>query len=204
MKNLFIVIITVLSVSTVFAQKTTEKEPTVTKKTGNLVFKSLQYDFGTINYGDPAVAVFEMKNITKKPIKLTNVKTSCGCTGAEWPREEIAKKKKSKITVTYDSKRVGSFQKTVYVYIEGQEEPIQLTIKGQVSPQGEQSKSDENVKSSNSQSGVNISGTEKNETPNGSKSIDKSISPSTMTKPVKKEIEQSPNNSGSVTKAKQN
>jgi hypothetical protein len=135
MKTSVLIILGMLTFSTIFAQKTETKEPTQTEKQGIIVFKSLVYDFGTIPYASPAVAVFTFKNITKSPIKLTNVKTSCGCTGAEWPREEIAKKKKGKITVTYDSKRVGKFNKTVYVYVEGQENAIQLEIKGEVSPQ---------------------------------------------------------------------
>lgn len=115
-----------------FAQEKKNEEPKQTEKPTVILFKSTVYDFGKIEYGSDAIAVFVFKNVTKKPVKLTNVKTSCGCTAADWPKEEIAKKKKQKISVTYDSRRMGSFNKTIYVYIEGQENPIQLEIKGEV------------------------------------------------------------------------
>jgi hypothetical protein len=164
MRTIIFVAITMLLSFSAFAQKATEKEPQTTEKTGSIVFKSLVYDYGTMNYGDEAIAVFEMKNITKSPIKLTNVKTSCGCTGAEWPREEIAKKKKAKITVTYNSKNVGKFEKNIYVYVENQADPIQLTIKGEVLPQ-ENSVIQENGKTETSP--------QKNEKSNATKSVTK-------------------------------
>ncbi len=201
MKTSILIILALLTFSSINAQKAESKEPEKTEKQGIIIFKSLTYDFGTIDYDSEAVAIFVFKNMTKQSVKLTNVKTSCGCTGAEWPREEIAKKKKNKITVKYDSKRVGKFQKTVYVYVEGQENPIQLEIKGEVSPQGEQpteSKSIENSKESDNQSVGNVSGDKQGDI----KSVSKSTGPSTMTKPVKKDIQSSPNNTGTVTKAK--
>ncbi|HOZ31193.1 MAG TPA: DUF1573 domain-containing protein [Bacteroidales bacterium] len=132
MKKLFIIAFVCLTASYLFAQDKVNIEPKKTSKSGVIVFKSLEYNFGVINYEAEAKAVFTFKNITKSPIKLTNVKASCGCTGTEWPREEIGKKKKGKITVTYNSKIVGKFNKTVYVYVEGVENPIQLIVKGEV------------------------------------------------------------------------
>jgi hypothetical protein len=194
MKTSVLIIVALLTFSYVNAQKTDSKEPEQTEKQGVILFKKLVYDFGTIEYGSEAVAVFVFKNMTKQPVKLTNVKTSCGCTGAEWPREEIAKKKKNKITVTYDSKRVGKFQKTIYVYVEGQENPIQLEIKGEVSQQsGDQQKTDnkssENIKGANSQTGAQSSDFKKSAKPDDAKSI--STSPGSMTKPARKSISDS-------------
>lgn len=138
MKHLFIVALVCLTASYSFSQEKVKPEPDKTQKTGSIVFKSLEYDFGVLEYDAEAIAVFTFKNITKKPIILSNVRASCGCTGTEWPREEIAKKKKGEITVTYNSKIVGKFNKTVYVYIDGTDDPIQLLIKGEVlNQQGE-------------------------------------------------------------------
>lgn len=146
MKSIFIIALVCLTASYSFSQEKVNSEPSKTKKTGIIVFKSLEYDFGLLNYDEEARAVFKFKNISKKPVKLTNVKASCGCTGTEWPREEIAKKKKGEIVVTYNSKIVGKFNKTVYVYIDGEENPIQLVIKGEVlNQEGESRKNDKNI-----------------------------------------------------------
>jgi hypothetical protein len=132
MKTTVFLVAMLLFSTAIIAQEKKNEEPAKTEKPTSIIFKSTIYDFGKIEYGSDAIAVFVFKNVTKKPVKLTNVKTSCGCTAADWPKEEIAKKKKQKISVTYDSKRMGSFNKTIYVYIEGQENPIQLEIKGEV------------------------------------------------------------------------
>ncbi|HNQ69325.1 MAG: DUF1573 domain-containing protein [Bacteroidales bacterium] len=146
MKNIIIIAIVCLTASYSFSQEKVKPEPSKTEKSGLIVFKSLEYDFGVLDYDAEAIAVFKFKNISKKPVILTNVRASCGCTGTEWPREEIAKKKKGEITVTYNSKIVGKFNKTVYVYIDGIENPIQLVVKGEVlNEEGESLKFNKNV-----------------------------------------------------------
>lgn len=134
MKKLSIIIIGVLFSTLIFAQENKEN-PEKTAKIGNVVFKSLIYDFGTIKYGQDVQGEFVFKNISKSPIKIGNVKPACGCTGTDWPREEIKKNKTGVIKVSYDTKRVGKFDKAIFVYFEGQNEPIQLRIKGEVLPQ---------------------------------------------------------------------
>lgn len=121
----------VLFISLSFAQNTEEPLPA---KNSYISFKSVVYDFGTLEYGAEASGEYIFKNISKETVKLTNVKASCGCTGTEWPREEIKKGKKGTIAVTYDTKRVGKFHKTIYVYVDKAENPIQLQIKGTVLP----------------------------------------------------------------------
>ena len=75
--------------------------------------------------------VFEFKNVSKKSITVSNVQTSCGCTAAEKPSEPIKKGKKGVIKVTYDTKRVGAFTKTITVFSDGGD-PVVLTIRGTV------------------------------------------------------------------------
>ena len=68
-------------------------------------------------------------------LKITNVQTSCGCTTAEKPTEPILPGKKSKISVKYDTKRVGDLNKSITVTTNVSETPIVLTIKGKILPQ---------------------------------------------------------------------
>jgi len=102
------------------------------EKRSSLVFDKLVHDFGVMQKGGDASCVFTFKNVTKQPVTLTNVRTSCGCTAADWPREPIAKKKKGSIKVKYDSNRIGKFSKTIKVYIDGNANPIQLEIRGTI------------------------------------------------------------------------
>jgi len=131
MKNITLIISFIVLSGFIFAQDDTN-EPDKTSKASSIVFKSTVYDFGTLQYQEDATGEFVFKNVTKEPVRLTNVRASCGCTGTDWPREEINKRKKGTISVTYDTKRVGKFHKNVYVYVDGNPNPIQLEIKGEV------------------------------------------------------------------------
>ena len=139
MKKIFFVFAIMLIAGIAFSQendaKKEKKDKTQTEnveKRSSIVFDKLVHDFGTMEKGGDASCVFTFKNITKKPVTLTNVKTSCGCTAADWPKEPVAKKKKGSIKVKYDSNRIGKFTKTIKVFIDGNENPIQLEIRGTI------------------------------------------------------------------------
>ena len=66
-------------------------------------FEKTTHDFGTLDQGAPCATTFKFANTSDAPIKLTNVKASCGCTTPNWPREAIAPGQTSEIKVTYDS-----------------------------------------------------------------------------------------------------
>ncbi|HOE39438.1 MAG TPA: DUF1573 domain-containing protein [Bacteroidales bacterium] len=134
MKTKLLLFALILCSSFVFGQNKDFESPAKTSKQSIILFKSLVYDFGKIKHESEAKAVFVFKKVSKKPVKITNVKTSCGCAAADWSREEITNKKKQKISIVYDSRIIGKFTKYAYVYVEGQDEPIQLQIKGEVLP----------------------------------------------------------------------
>lgn len=98
-----------------------------------LTFKTLKIERLEIPYDNKEPFVFEFKNTGKEPVLVTNVQTSCGCTAAEKPTEPVAAGAQSKIVVTYDTKRVGNFTKTITVTTNSGD-PIVLTITGSVMP----------------------------------------------------------------------
>lgn len=103
-------------------------------------FEKRTHDFGTIQEADGRVeAVFEFENVSNKPITLTNVQASCGCTTPNWPKEPIAPGKKSYITATYNpAGRPGNFNKSITIrYLKAGDEKasaVILNIKGSVIP----------------------------------------------------------------------
>jgi hypothetical protein len=98
-----------------------------------LTFKTLKIERLEIPYESKEPFVFEFKNTGKEPVLVTNVQTSCGCTAAEKPTEPVAPGAQSKIVVTYDTKRVGNFTKTITVTTNSGD-PVVLTITGSVMP----------------------------------------------------------------------
>ncbi len=113
-----------------FAQKADTKTPA---KAG-LKFTTLEIVRDSIPYGSKDLFIFEFKNVSKKPATIQGVQTSCGCTAAEKPTEPVKAGKKSKISVSYDTHRVGPFTKTITVTSDVSE-PIVLTIRGTVKPE---------------------------------------------------------------------
>lgn len=101
-------------------------------KPAEITFEKLIHDYGTIPYGSDGTYNFKFKNTGKGPLVISNVKSSCGCTVPEYPKQPIAKRKEGEIKVKYDTKRQGQFYKTIQVYSNGSKDPITLSIKGNV------------------------------------------------------------------------
>lgn len=93
-------------------------------------FDHVVYDFGEIDYSSDGTTSFTFKNVSKKPITVTSVQASCGCTTPYYSKEPLMPGKKGKITAHYDTTRIGAFTKTLTVVIN--DETILLTIKGTV------------------------------------------------------------------------
>ncbi len=95
-------------------------------------FETIEHDFGTIPYKGDGAFEFVFKSEGEEPLVLKNVRSSCGCTVPEWPKEPVMKGDKSKIRVVYNTRISGSFSKTISVFSNASEEPIILVIKGKV------------------------------------------------------------------------
>jgi hypothetical protein len=75
-----------------------------------IVFDKDAHDFGQIIQGEMISYSFHFTNSGSAPLLITDVKASCGCTVADFPREAIAPGDKAYVTVTFDSKGRRGFQ----------------------------------------------------------------------------------------------
>lgn len=87
---------------------------------------------GEIMFQTPRTVKFELTNRGEKPVRITAVHPSCGCTTVEWSKDEIAAGEGTTITAVYDAKMLGTFQKELEVYTDASEEPLYLTLQGRV------------------------------------------------------------------------
>ena len=111
---------------------TKEKHPEIKFKYEILQRKNIEYN------GDQ-LFLFPFKNKGNDTLLISNVKSSCGCVVGSGPREPIAPGGKNVVKVKYDTKRVGSINKTVIVTTNDPLNPnIILSIKGNVLSQKEQ------------------------------------------------------------------
>ena len=91
------------------------------------------HEFGVVLWKHPATATFTIKNDGNKPLVISNVTTSCGCTVADWTKKPIEPGATGTVSSTFDSKALGRFQKSIGVYCNASDRPIYLTLRGEVS-----------------------------------------------------------------------
>ena len=120
MKKLSLLLITIFSVVSVFAQ------------TKTLEFKETKHTFGKIKQGSPVTHVFAFKNLAAKPVVIESANAECGCTTPVYPKGVIAKGASNSLKVTYNAEAMGAFTKKVTVKLANIAEPIILTIDGEV------------------------------------------------------------------------
>lgn len=121
MKKIILVLVTVISVATVFAQAKSPVE-----------FKEVKHSFGKIKQGVPATYTFTFKNVSATPVVIESATAECGCTTPEYPKGVIAKGTSNSIKVTYNAANMGSFTKRVTVRMAKVPDPVILTIEGEV------------------------------------------------------------------------
>jgi Protein of unknown function (DUF1573) len=91
------------------------------------------FDFGTIKEGDVVSFSYRFKNTGDKPLEVTNVMASCGCTVPEKPEEPIEPGQIGFIKVKFNSDRKpGEAHKTVTVESNANPEFPTLLLKGTV------------------------------------------------------------------------
>ena len=109
-------------------------------------FTTTEIDYGAIPQNSNGERVFEFTNTDSKPLILTNVVASCGCTATEWPREPIKPGERGTITVRYNTSTIGTFRKSIRVFTNSNTESVLLIIKGEVKPNNPESNQTKNQK----------------------------------------------------------
>lgn len=109
-----------------FATAQEEEEPLTGPK---ISFTEKSFDFGEITQGDRVEHVFEFENIGNEPLILSDVKTTCGCTAPQWPREPIAPGAKGSIKVVFNSAgKMGMNNKVITVMSNAVNNPDRVKI----------------------------------------------------------------------------
>lgn len=106
------------------------------KKLTSFQFETGTYDFGEVSEeGGPVRYRFEFANNGEVPIRVLDVKASCGCTTPEWSKEEIKPGEKGYVVAEYNPQnRPGAFHKTLTVSTNSEPNVTILNIKGVVKP----------------------------------------------------------------------
>ncbi|HEX2395466.1 MAG TPA: DUF1573 domain-containing protein, partial [Bacteroidales bacterium] len=124
-KNSVFILFLLLGSYSVYAQEKSSME-----------FAEKELNFGTIRAIDGKINHdFVFTNRGKTPIILNDVRTSCGCTVPEWPKEPILPGKTGKISVSFNPNgQSGSISKSIQIISNAVNSPVSLMIRGVVIP----------------------------------------------------------------------
>ena len=93
------------------------------------------HDFGTFAEGVIASHDFVVKNVGDKPLVITQVQPSCGCTTPDWTKDPIMPGKTGVIKAAYNSNgRPGPFHKSISIVSNAEQPHGVIFIKGEVGP----------------------------------------------------------------------
>ncbi|MDT8347313.1 MAG: DUF1573 domain-containing protein [Flavobacteriaceae bacterium] len=112
------------------AQKTMELK--ASKSQNQMVFEATTLDYGTIAQNSDGKRVFKFVNNSDKPLVIARAKGSCGCTVPSYPKKPVMPGESGEIEVTYDTKRLGKFKKSVTLTTNISKEDTVLYIEGNV------------------------------------------------------------------------
>lgn len=105
-----------------------------------MTFEKSSHDYGFINQNADGLHKYKFTNTGNEPLIIKSAKPSCSCVKATFPQEPIMPGEVANIEVTYDTKRLGNFNKTVSVITNEVPNTHVLSLKGEVKdpndPQG--------------------------------------------------------------------
>jgi len=101
-----------------------------------ITFTEKELNLGTVRESEGIITRdFQFSNTGKIPLIINDVKASCGCTVAEWPKEPVLPGRNGAIRVSFDPKKQnGSFSKNIQVSRNAVDPVVSLVLRGVVIP----------------------------------------------------------------------
>jgi len=100
--------------------------------TSSIEWIKTEHNFGRIKQNIPVTAAFEFKNPSMAPLVIISVEPQCGCTVADYPKEPVTYRKKGVVSISFDARNSGYFQKSIIVNTNSEQGSTTLVIKGEV------------------------------------------------------------------------
>lgn len=134
MRNAFYYGLAILALVITSAGCTNTTEEQAKEKGEEIWFEEIMHEYGEIPEGSDGSWSFTFKNLGKQAILINRVRSTCGCTVPDWPRQPVEPGGSGQVTVKYNTAQTGTFMKSVYVYSTAANSPVKLQIKGKVLP----------------------------------------------------------------------
>lgn len=83
-----------------------------------------------VSWKHPVTVVYKFKNKGNVPLEITNVDAGCGCLTPMWTKGTIDRGASGEISITYDAKQLGRFDRIIEVFTNVSDEPTEIRFKG--------------------------------------------------------------------------
>jgi hypothetical protein len=120
-------------------EKTTEVKSQLPKESlgsadmPKIYFKENEHNFGEIIIGEIITHAYKFSNTGGADLIITDVKTSCGCTASEFPKDPIKPGETGVIKLTFDSRgREGYQNKTATIEANTLPNKVFIRLKGTI------------------------------------------------------------------------
>ena len=103
------------------------------KEQGNLTRVAVEktsLDLGTFPWQEEQKTLFTLKNVGEHPLIIEGTTTSCDCTTVSYSKESVAPGNEVKLEVVYKAEKPEPFYRTISVYCNTPDAPIELEISG--------------------------------------------------------------------------
>lgn len=101
-------------------------------KNAQIDFIAHEKDLGVLNSRETVKCSFEFHNSGKYPLKIKDVRTSCGCNVTSWTKNPLDPGEHGKITIEFNNLKKGILVQYIQVYYNSDASPVVLIIKGNV------------------------------------------------------------------------
>ena len=99
----------------------------------NIKFSKLNFNFGTIDKGEIISRYITFKNDGKRNLVISNVKSSCGCTITDWPKNPIEPNHSDSLYLVLNTSSLnGKIMKTVTIISNSKPNTKVITINAQI------------------------------------------------------------------------
>ena len=93
-------------------------------------FEKELINYGKVEQNSDGNRVFEFTNIGKSPLFIKEIITSCDCAVPKKPEAPIMPGEKGKITVSYDTSKLGGFSKQITIFSNAKNSRKIIRIRG--------------------------------------------------------------------------
>lgn len=104
----------------------------LTASAQRLTLTDNKIDCGRSGYQQPVTATFELRNKGLRKLLIQDVHPDCNCTKVVFPKEEIGIGERFIITMTYDGRMLGHYNKQAAIISNGSKKPVYITMTGVV------------------------------------------------------------------------